>query len=387
MTTRPKSPAQVILAAAVLGLALSALNTALPQGPGGAIIFSTILLLALWSPQRGVVFMLTAMVVALITLDAWLCPYCPTFGVAVSERLPAVALALVSSLLLYARPGLAPPAPQAGKPVPEGLGERDDKASQRDQMAGMAHEVRSPLNAIVGFAQIIEQELYGPLGDDRYKEYARNIQTSGQHILSVTDDYLGLARLSSGRETLHLARVRVDRLIKSVTAMIEPLALNAYVEIEIDTPDDLPDLRADSSKVAQILLNLLVNAIKFTDGGGRVTISAMTDFGGHMILIVSDNGVGMTMAESQAVIEPFARTETPGRPREGTGLGLSLVRSLVELHDGDFWLESALGIGTKAFIRMPSSRVLPPKQADAGPGPGDFSGGRGQLEISSSPSM
>jgi signal transduction histidine kinase len=333
------------------------------MGPGGAIIYLTILLLALWRPRRGEVFMLAAFVFGLIMIDAWLHPFADSIAAATSERLSVIASTLVASLLIYASPHHG-----GRRQADEAADKTDAEARVNMKMAALAHEVRSPLNAIVGFAQIIESEMYGPLGDKRYLECARDIQASGRHILSVSDDYLGLARLASDRETLNLSRVGVRRLIESVGAMIEPLALNSYVVIEIDTPSDLPDVRADASKIAQILLNLLVNAVKFSDGGGRVNISARIDFEGDMILMVADNGDGMTEADIRAAMTPFADTEAPGRARNG-GLGLSLVKSLVEQHGGDFWLESVSGGGAKAFVRLPAARLLKPKSA----APGDCS--------------
>jgi len=370
MKARPNPSQVVVFAAFALGLSLLGLNAALPLGLLGSVSYLTLLLLALWSPQRRCLLVLTGLVLTLILIDAALCPDCPDFATAAATRLPVFAVALISGLALYARPrhragendiddaGPLVPQTAAGGDI---IGRKDAAAfatAEREQMAALAHEVRSPLNAMVGFAEIMEVQMYGPLGDPRYGEYAHNIQTSGQHILTVIDDYLGLARIASGHEILRLSRIAVRRLINDVTMMVKPLALKADVRVEIDTPGDLPDLRADPGKLTQILLNLLVNAIKFTDGKGRVTVSAMTDYDGNMILIVSDNGVGMTIAETQFVMEPFARSESAERPREGTGLGLTLVKSLADLHDGAFWLESAPGIGTKAYVRLPKARVL-----------------------------
>ncbi len=404
MNSPTKSLTVILFAAFAIGSMLVVLNVFVPLGATSALTYISILLLALWSPRRSVVLILCTFVVALITLDAWLCPLCQSFAEAMSIRLPSFVLALILNLMLLAspRPYLAqaqedwpqddwlpddwlagnwrqsiserdfyessnpltaipvPAIPQPGLTPNRYRDDADELERQKHQMAALAHEVRSPLNAMVGFAEIIETELYGPLGNDRYKDYARNIQTSGQHILSVTEDYLGLARQTSGQATLSPSRIHIRQMIERVVDMIGPLALNADVDIKVDAPWSLPDLRADSSKLDQILINLLVNAIKFTDHGGRITIAAATASDGPMILTVADTGVGMTPAEAKAVLEPFARADTPGRPREGAGLGLSLVKSMVEMHDGEFWLESDLNIGTTAFIRLPARRVLTP---------------------------
>ena len=399
MNSPTKSLTVILCAAFAIGSTLVILNVFVPLGATSALTYISILLLALWSPRRSVVLILCTFVVALITLDAWLCPLCQSFAEAMSIRLPSFVLALILNLMLLAspRPYLAeaqedwllddwlagnwhqsvserdfyessnpltaipvPAIPQPGLSPNRYRDDADELERQKHQMAALAHEVRSPLNAIVGFAEIIETELYGPLGNDRYKDYARNIQTSGQHILSVTEDYLGLARLDSGQSALSPSRIRIREMIKQTVAMIGPLALNADVTIKVDVAADLPDLRADPGKLTQILINLLVNAIKFTDSGGRITIATTTDVAGRMILKISDTGVGMTMAETEAVLQPFARADTPGRPREGAGLGLSLVKSMVEMHDGEFWLESALNVGTKAIVRLPARRVLAP---------------------------
>jgi len=371
MTQISRSAGIVTVAAFAAGMAMVALSTIAPLGPDGAIMFATVLLFSLWNTNRNTVFVLAALVIALVTLDAWMCPYCPTFETAVSERMSTYGVVLIASLLLYACPRQQMAAPvsqdtsQADNPNALLPAFTDDTNSsdegltdEQAQMTAMAHEVRSPLTAIAGFAEIIESELFGPVGDTRYREAASSIQVSAHHILGMTEDYLGLARLKTGHDELHLTRVDIAEVVDNATAMVDAQALTAYVDLKVDLPDDLPDVRADAGKLTQVLLNLLANAIKFTDGGGRVTFSALTDFGGHLILMVSDNGIGMTVAETHDVMAPFARHEIPGRPREGAGLGLALVNSLVNLHDGEFWLESALGVGTRAFVRLPAKHML-----------------------------
>jgi len=374
MTQTSKSAGTVTVAAFAAGMVMVALSAAAPLGPDGAVMFATVLLFSLWNTNRNTVFVLAILVFGLVTLDAWMCPYCPTLETAVTERMSTYGVVLIASLLLYACPRQLVIAPTSQETAQADnsiallaasgndteLSDEESLTDEQAQMTAMAHEVRSPLTAIAGFAEIIESELFGPVGDGRYREAASNIQVSAHHILGMTEDYLGLARLKTGHDELHLTRVDIAGLVGNAMAMVDAQALTAYVDLKIDLPDDLPDVRADAGKLTQVLLNLLANAIKFTDGGGRVTLSALTDFGGHLILIVSDNGIGMTVAETHDVMAPFARHEIPGRPREGTGLGLALVNSLVNLHDGEFWLESAMGVGTRAFVRLPAKHMLKP---------------------------
>ncbi|MGN6424036.1 MAG: PAS domain-containing sensor histidine kinase [Asticcacaulis sp.] len=236
-------------------------------------------------------------------------------------------------------------------------------------LANMSHELRTPLNAINGFSEIMASEMFGPLGHDRYREYAGDILSSGQHLLSLINDILDMSKIEAGKLTLRLEPVAIDEVVEDTLRLIRQRAEKAGLKIRVHLPH-LPDIAADFRALKQILLNLLTNAVKFTPHGGSITISAVaTENNVH--ISVADTGIGIAEKDLKRLAKPFEQIENQfSKTREGTGLGLALTKSLIEMHHGRFEIDSAPGEGTTAQV------ILPIRQPDQGAGqPGETSGG------------
>ena len=224
--------------------------------------------------------------------------------------------------------------------------------------AHVGHEARTPLNAIIGFAEILARQLFGPLGHTKYVEYAKTIEDSGNHLLAIINDILDLSKADAGMLEIEDGLADICQSIMASARMMEERAERAGVAIEIDCPSDLPAIRGDVRKVRQALINLLSNGIKFTPAGGRVSVGAHIGVTGELVITVADTGVGMAPEDIPRAMAPFSQVASPvAEWEQGTGLGLSIVKALVELHDGTFELESAAGRGTTATMRFPASRV------------------------------
>jgi signal transduction histidine kinase len=226
-------------------------------------------------------------------------------------------------------------------------------------LANMSHELRTPLNAIIGFSEIIKNESFGPIGTPSYKEYANHIHESGSHLLDIINDLLDLSRIEAGRVNLSESAVDVLEAVATCLRVMADRAEEGKVSVVCQLPDDLPLLWADERMLKQILLNMLSNAVKFTPAGGKVTIAARVEPDGMLCLEIADTGIGMADGDIAKAMTPFQQIENPmSRRYPGTGLGLPLTKSLVELHKGRFGIESELGVGTTVTIHFPAERVL-----------------------------
>jgi signal transduction histidine kinase len=225
-------------------------------------------------------------------------------------------------------------------------------------LANMSHELRTPLSAIIGFAEVIEQETFGPAAP-RYREYASDIHGSGRHLLQVINDVLDLSKVEAGQMLLHEARLDPALVMQGCVRLLKPRAAKSNVRIYTTFDPHLPVLVADEARLRQIALNLLSNAIKFTKPGGRVSISTGLDRAGGITVAVTDTGIGMTPDEIAIALEPFQQVmSSQSRTNEGTGLGLPLTKTLVELHGGRLDITSAPGRGTTVTVSFPPSRSL-----------------------------
>jgi PAS domain S-box-containing protein len=231
--------------------------------------------------------------------------------------------------------------------------------SKSEFLANMSHELRTPLNAIIGFSELMKNEVLGPIGVPSYSGYVRDIHESAQHLLGIINDILDLSRVEAGKLKLFEATVNVVAVVQGVGRLIADRANEAGVKIQVDAPAHLPALWADERLVKQMLINLLANAVKFTPRGGQVTVRAQQDPHGAIVMAVSDTGIGISESDMAKVMEPFGQADGSLRRRyEGTGLGLPLVRSFVELHGATFDLDSRVGAGTTAIVRFPVERTL-----------------------------
>jgi signal transduction histidine kinase len=226
-------------------------------------------------------------------------------------------------------------------------------------LAIVSHELRTPLNAIIGFSEMMEREKLGPLGASRYKEYASDIRMSGEHLLQVINNILDLTRAEAGKLMVHDDIVDITEIVGGCTRQMQPRAAAADLELCAVLPASPCMFRGDPAKLRQIVFNLLSNAVKFTPPGGRVDVRIEGRTDGGIDLIVHDTGVGMTPADIPRAFQPFTQLDSGlARRYEGTGLGLPLTASLVELHGGRLVLDSALGRGTSATVAFPPERTV-----------------------------
>jgi len=226
--------------------------------------------------------------------------------------------------------------------------------AKSDFLANMSHELRTPLNAILGFSDLIKGQIFGPLGSDKYVEYAGDICNSSEHLLALVNDILDLSAIESGKQELVRESIAMAEIVDDCAPIIAGSARQKKLRFETSLSADLAPLQADRRAVKQILINLLSNAVKFTLQGGEIELDVKTLNGSHVIRI-KDTGIGVAAEKLPDLTNPFVRSESnPLMAQEGTGLGLAIVKSLVDLHDGDLQIESELGRGTTVTVSLPS---------------------------------
>ncbi len=242
------------------------------------------------------------------------------------------------------------------------LAEETQAAKQRAEMANvsksqflanMSHELRTPLNAIIGFSDLMKSQLLGPIGAPRYLEYAKDIHSSGTHLLSLINDVLDMSKIEAGRYTLHPEPLDGAEVMRASARFVRVRASEAGVALTVAEAPELP-IRADARALRQVLLNLLTNAIKFTPAGGAVDVSAARE-GDGIVFRIADTGIGIAAEDLPRIGRRFEQVDNAvTRKGEGTGLGLALSRSLVELHGGALAIDSAVGRGTTVKVWLPS---------------------------------
>ncbi len=227
-------------------------------------------------------------------------------------------------------------------------------------LARLSHEFRTPLNAIIGFAELMENETLGPVGTPRYKDYLADIGASGRHLHELINDIIDISRVETGELDLSESILPVRSELEACYRFVRERLEAAKLEFVFDVPDGLPKLRADPLRFRQIMLNLLSNAIKFTRPGGEVGISVRVHSDNSLRISVADTGIGMDEAGIRRAMEPFGRvSDDEYGPTEGTGLGLPIARGLMALHGGRLEVESAPGAGTTVNLIFPPSRLIP----------------------------
>ncbi|WP_051228137.1 PAS domain-containing sensor histidine kinase [Pleomorphomonas oryzae] len=234
----------------------------------------------------------------------------------------------------------------------------ENASSQKsDFLAKMSHEIRTPLNAIIGFSEVMMEERFGPVGNDRYKEYLRDIHVSGTHIMSLVNDLLDLSKIEAGKLELTFEAVGLNDVVRECAALMQPQANRERIIIRTSLSSSLPPVVADNRSLRQIILNLLSNAVKFNSAGGQVIVSTLYEESGEVVLRVRDTGQGMSEGDIVKAMEPFRQLST-SRTGGGTGLGLPLTKALVEANRAAFQIDSTPGQGTMIQITFPSTRVL-----------------------------
>jgi signal transduction histidine kinase len=232
-------------------------------------------------------------------------------------------------------------------------------SAKTDFLAKISHEIRTPLNAIIGFSEIMAQEKFGPVGNERYRQYLVDIQSSGEHLLSLVNDLLDLSKIEAGKLELDFTRLALNPLTQQCIAIMQPQANRERIIIRTSLSPKLPPVIADARSVRQIVLNLISNSTKFTGTGGQVIVSTtLTDLG-EAVLRVRDSGIGMSEKEIALALEPFRQVATTVRPGPGgTGLGLPLTKALAEANRATFSIKSAPNAGTLIEVVFPPDRVL-----------------------------
>ena len=231
--------------------------------------------------------------------------------------------------------------------------------SKTSFLRNMSHELRTPLNSIIGFSEVLEQELFGKLGNERYIDYASMINTSGAHLLSLINQILDLSKIEAGRYELVKQPFDIREVIEDSGELLLPQAKDGQITVDVELPDGDCEIDADHTAIRQAVLNLMSNAIKFTKEGGSVTVR-LEDHVDTVMLCVSDTGIGIAPNDLRRVMIPFEQVDsTFAASKQGTGLGLPIVKSLIELHGGSIELASTLGKGTTVTVWLPKEAEVP----------------------------
>ena len=230
--------------------------------------------------------------------------------------------------------------------------------AKSDFLAVISHELRTPLNAILGFAAIIEDRTYGPAEEERYTDAARNIREGGEHMLGIVNNILDLSKVEAGGMALNEETFDLLEMVHAAVTLIQGRAGTLGITLKVSLPDRLPPLFADGRLVKQMLINLLSNAVENTPADGWVVITAERDGKGGLTIAIADTGRGIAEDDLALALTPF-RTfgDQQARMPHGIGLGLPLVKSLIELHGGAFQINSKLGTGTTVALTFPPARV------------------------------
>lgn len=225
-------------------------------------------------------------------------------------------------------------------------------------LATMSHELRTPLNAIIGFSEIMKQELCGAIGVPAYVEYTGNIHDSGMHLLGIINDILDLAKIETGGIELRKDWLSISEIFDAASHMVEQRATDGDIALVCDDASQLPRLMADRKRLLQIVVNLMSNAVKFTEEGGSVTFGGRLDADNTLEIYVIDTGIGIAPEDIEIAFTPFQQVDGAlNRKFEGTGLGLPLTKQLTELQGGELILTSEVGVGTSVLVRFPAESV------------------------------
>ncbi len=232
-------------------------------------------------------------------------------------------------------------------------------------LANMSHELRTPLNAIIGFSELLTSEAFGPHGHPNYKEYATDIHGAGRHLLGLINDVLDVAKIEAGQLQLSERKIDLSSVIQSCFRMLSVRATEAGVSLLTELPKDMPVFIGDEIRIKQILANLVSNAVKFTNQDGKVTVAVEVRKDNGINLLIKDTGIGIEEKDLPRVLDRFGQVQTNyARNNDGTGLGLTLVQMLCEIHGGQFILESEVGVGTTCTVVFPPERTV--RLAEAG---------------------
>lgn len=271
------------------------------------------------------------------------------FAILVGLLVPIIAL-LVTSRLLHE------------KNVKLAAAER----SKSNFLAHMSHELRTPLNSVIGYAQMLETEPYGAIGHEKYREYVKIIDDQGRHLLKLVTEILDISKIDEGEVELDESEFEIGTVVENVISLLSHQRDSKSVLIHVPSDSEPIKLRADAALINQVLLNVVHNAIKFTNSGGHITVDARSTADGGCEVSVQDNGIGIPARDLQRVLEPFGQSrESIEIAHQGSGLGLFLCSRLMKLHDGALILESEVNKGTRVTLVFTPKRTISGKSADA----------------------
>jgi len=232
-------------------------------------------------------------------------------------------------------------------------------SAKAEFLANMSHELRTPLNAVIGFSEAMKAEIFGPLGDRRYESYLSDIHESGVHLLNLINDVLDLSKIEAGKFDILETELDVQNLAQTTMSMFVLAAKHKFLELRLNIADDAPNLLGDERMVKQMLANLVGNAIKFTPAGGEIEIGFKPDSTGALRLEVRDSGIGIPTDSIPKALERFGQLDSGlNRQYEGSGLGLTLVKSFAELHGATLVIDSEVNSGTTARLQFPLERSV-----------------------------
>ncbi len=224
-------------------------------------------------------------------------------------------------------------------------------------LSNMSHEFRTPLNAVIGFSETIKKKIFGDIGNERYSEYVDDINEQGQYLLKLIEDILDASKIESGRLELYEEPFSFNRLAKDCVKTVQQRADTKKIKLVVDIKDDLPYIKADKTKLKQVLLNLLSNAVKFTANNGKVQLKAVVDK--DFVIEVQDTGIGIAKEDLKKIAQRFAQVDNIyTRKNRGSGLGMSISKDIIEMHGGKLLIESEPNVGTKITIRLPKERII-----------------------------
>lgn len=231
-------------------------------------------------------------------------------------------------------------------------------------LANMSHELRTPLNAIIGFSELMLKKTFGSVGHEKYEEYLGDIHMSAEHLLEIINEVLDMSKIEAGRLDLTEEQFDIHDMISSVCRMMSSRVFSSNITLHFDEDVDHIIISADYRLMRQVLINLITNAIKFSHNGGHIYVESSKDETGDIRILVRDEGIGIKEDRIERALEPFGQvTDSPNTRdvnQQGTGLGLPLAKAMVEMHGGQFGIESKLGVGTSVYLTIPRSRVITP---------------------------
>jgi signal transduction histidine kinase/CheY-like chemotaxis protein len=238
-------------------------------------------------------------------------------------------------------------------------------------LASMSHELRTPLNAVIGFSEVLLERMFGDL-NDRQEEYLHDIWSSGKHLLELLNEILDLSKVEAGQMTLEPSEFSLQEALGHGLALVRERAARHGIRLGLEVAPDVGPVRADELRIKQVIVNLLSNAVKFTPDGGRVEVQARTE-GPEVVVTVADTGTGVAAEDRERIFESFQQGGRRASTTEGTGLGLTLSKRIVELHGGRIWVESELGEGSTFGFAIPAGTPAPAAAIDL-PGQADGEG-------------